>query len=80
MHGTWAGPAKGHIYVNILRHQKVIDRAEAAEAKLAKAVGVLSKINRGEYRINNVPDYVTEPEPTAQEIALAALAELERKP
>jgi len=44
MHGTWAGPAKGHIYVNILRHQKVIDRAEAAEAKLAKAVTRLQHI------------------------------------
>ena len=67
-------PACEHDSAEVL--QVVADRIEELEAKLAKAVGALHRIGRGDYRINNVPDYVTDPQPTAKEIALAVLAEL----
>ena len=73
MHGTWAGPAKGHIYVNILRHRKVIERAEAAEAKLAKAVESLIRID--ELTCHNMPMTAREEQGVNRE-ARAALKEL----
>jgi hypothetical protein len=57
--------------------QKNYQRAKAAEAKLAKAVEALDRVGKGDYRINNVPDYVKDPQPTAKDIARATLAEIE---
>jgi chromosome segregation ATPase len=59
--------------------QMVVDgakREEAWKAKLAKAVEALDRISKGDYRVNNVPDYVKDPQPTAKEIARTALAEI----
>jgi DNA repair exonuclease SbcCD ATPase subunit len=47
------------------------------ESKLEKAVVALDRISKGDYRVNNVPDYVKDPQPTAKEIARTALAEIE---
>jgi len=46
------------------------------EARLGKAVEALDRIGKGDYRINNVPDYVKDPQPTAKDIARTTLAEL----
>ena len=52
------------------------DRIEELEAKLAKAKLLMERIVRGDFTIMTPPDYVTDPPPSAQDLARAAIAEL----
>jgi hypothetical protein len=53
-----------------------VRRIDELEAKLAKAVEALGRIKRGDFSIMTPPAYVTNPLPSAQEIARTTLAEL----
>jgi len=52
------------------------DRIEELEAKLAKAKLLMERIARGDFTIMTPPDYVTDPPPSAQALARAAIVEL----
>jgi len=79
MFGTWSGPAKGDIYVNILRHQKVIERAETAEAKLEKAKEALEFYAEWENWISLQPHEDSPIDNDEGDKARATLKELEGK-
>jgi chromosome segregation ATPase len=53
-----------------------IEEVNRLKALLAKAVEALERIGKGDYRINNVPDYVKDPQPTAKDIARTTLSAL----
>jgi chromosome segregation ATPase len=53
-----------------------LERNDLLEARLGKAVEALERIGKGDYRINNVPDYVKDPQPTAKDIARTTLSAL----
>jgi hypothetical protein len=56
--------------------EQLVATCEELEAKLAKAVEALGRIKRGDFSIMTPPAYVTNPLPSAQEIARTTLAEL----
>ena len=69
--------ALDHAYdsiVQALRFEAL--RTDDAEAKLAKAKPLMERIARGDFTIMTPPDYVTDPPPSAQDLARAAIAEL----